>query len=121
MSEGFSIAKRVKSFAHAGRGVVLLVRSTHNVWIQLAILAVVVVSGFYFHITHTEWMLLVLASGLVLVAEAINTALEIDINLTSPGHHALARDIKDVSAGAVLLAVMTSIIVGLIVFLPYIF
>ncbi len=76
--------------------------------------------GFYFHISAMEWIALVFAIGFVLVAEALNTAIEIDIDLTSPEYHPYARDTKDAAAGAVLLAVFVSIIVGLIIFLPHI-
>jgi len=62
-----------------------------------------------------------LSGGLLLVTEAFNTAIEIDINLTSPEYHPYARDTKDVAAGAVLLMAMLTSIVGLIIFLPKIF
>lgn len=55
---------------------------------------------------------------IVLVTESLNTALEIDIDLTSPTYHPYAKDTKDVAAGAVLLAVFGAIIVGLLIFLP---
>jgi diacylglycerol kinase len=64
-------------------------------------------------------MMLVIASGLVLVSEAFNTAIEIDINLTSPQHHPYARDTKDVAAGAVLLSSITATIIGILVFGQY--
>ena len=64
-------------------------------------------------------MMLVFAGGLVLAAEAINTAIEIDIDLTSPQYHPFARDTKDVAAGAVLIAAITAAIVGAFVFVPH--
>ena len=117
--EEFSIVKRAKSFAHAGRGIGIFVRSTHNAWIHLTILALATIAGFYFHITTTDWMLLVFAAGLVLMAEAFNTAIEIDIDLTSPQYHPYARDTKDVAAGAVLIACITAATIGILIFVPY--
>lgn len=117
--EEFSLVKRAKSFANAGRGIVLFVRTTHNAWIHLVVLAAAVFLGFYFGITTTEWMLLVLAAGLVLAAEAFNTAIEIDMNLTSPDYHPYAKDTKDVAAGAVLISAVTAAIVGVLVFGRY--
>ena len=70
----------------------------------------------YFDISSTEWILLVLVGGFVLSAEAFNTAIEIDIDLTSPEYHPYARDTKDVAAGAVLVSAVTAAIVGLIIF-----
>lgn len=118
-SDEFSFIKRTKSFAHAGRGVLVLVRTTHNAWIHLGIFLVAISLGWYCSITSTEWLFLVLAGGFVLSAEAFNTAIEIDIDLTSPEYHPYARDTKDVAAGAVLISAMTAVVVGAIIFVPY--
>jgi diacylglycerol kinase (ATP) len=115
----FSLEKRAESFTHAGRGILILLKTTPNAWIHLIALMAVVALGLYFHITTLEWIVLVFACGFVLVSEAFNTALEIDINLTSPKYHPYARDVKDVSAGAVLLSAITACIVGGFVFIPY--
>jgi diacylglycerol kinase len=117
--EEFSIVKRAKSFTHAGRGILIFFRATHNAWIHLGALILVVVLGFYFRLTVTEWMMLVFASGLVFVSEAFNTAIEIDIDLTSPEYHPYARDTKDIAAGAVLLSAVTATIIGVLIFGPY--
>lgn len=116
----FSLMRRARSFANAGRGLTLLFKTTPNLRIHLVILIAVVVLGFYFGITTTEWIFIVLSAGLVLTTETVNTAIEIDINLTSPEYHPYARDTKDVAAGAVLIASLVASIVGLIIFIPYI-
>lgn len=118
--EEFSIVKRAKSFVHAGRGLVLFLKTTHNAWIQIVIFLGALSLGIYFDIPSLEWAVLILAGGFVLAAEAFNTAIEIDMNLTSPEYHPYARDTKDVAAGAVLISVITAIVIGLIIFLPYI-
>ncbi|MEY2664584.1 MAG: hypothetical protein RIT04_392 [Candidatus Parcubacteria bacterium] len=115
----FSIIKRAKSFVHAGRGIVLFLKTTHNAWIHVGVCIIAVALGVYFKISHTEWILLALTSGLVFITEAINTAIEIDIDLTSPEYHPYARDTKDVAAGAVLIAAIVAVIVGLLIFVPY--
>lgn len=114
----FSLIARAKSFTHAFRGVGILVKSTHNFWAHIFFAAVAIIFGFLLKISHIEWMLLVLVSGLVMVTEAINTAIEIDIDLTSPNYHPYAKDTKDVAAGAVLISAITAIIIGLIIFMP---
>lgn len=119
--EAFSIVKRAKSFVHAGRGIGVFIKTTHNAWLHLLVAAIVVYLGFHFNITTIEWLFLVFAIGFVLVAEAFNTALEFDIDLTSPEYHPYAKYTKDVAAGAVLLASITSTVIGLIIFLPRIF
>ncbi|HEX8993692.1 MAG TPA: diacylglycerol kinase family protein [Candidatus Paceibacterota bacterium] len=116
----FSIVRRAKSFIHAGRGIWLVMKTTHNAWIEVAVLLVAVVAGLYFRITQTDWMFIVFAAGLVLAAEAFNTAIEIDMDLTSPEYHPFARDTKDVAAGAVLIAALAAAIIGVIIFGPYV-
>ncbi|MFA6295072.1 MAG: diacylglycerol kinase family protein [Candidatus Paceibacterota bacterium] len=115
----FSIIKRARSFVHAGRGISVFLKTTHNVWVHLTILAVAVFFGFYFDITNTEWMMLIFAAGLVLSAEAFNTAIEIDIDLTSPEYHPYARDTKDIAAGAVLISAITAFLIGIFIFGHY--
>ena len=117
--KNFSIVKRAKSFTHAGRGIWIVVKTTHNMWIHLAALAVAIALGAWLHITIAEWTSLAFAAGFVLAAEAFNTAIEIDIDLTSPEQHPYARDTKDVAAGAVLIAAITAAVIGLIIFVPH--
>lgn len=114
----FSIIARARSFKHAFRGVGVIFRTQHNAWVHAAVAVVAVALGFYFRISEAEWGLIILAITAVLAAEGFNTALEIDIDLTSPDEHPYARDTKDVAAGAVLLTVAGAICVGLMIFLP---
>lgn len=118
--KNFSIVARAKSFAHAWRGIRIFLKTTHNAWIQIVLALGVIVAGILFSITLTEWALLVFSIGLVITTEAMNTAFEIDIDLTSPEYHPYARDTKDVAAAAVLIASLTAISIGLIVFVPYV-
>lgn len=117
----FSVIARIKSATHAWRGVMLLFKTTHNAWLHLFFAFLAIFLGFFFSISHTEWLAIVFAIGIVIVAEAFNTAIEIDIDLTSPEYHPYARDTKDVAAGAVLLAAIMAAIIGIIIFLPKIF
>lgn len=114
----FSIIARIKSTNHAFRGVLVFIKSTHNAWVHIFFAALVVYIGFTLRISNIEWVMVVFATGLVIIAEAINTAIEIDIDLTSPSYHPYARDTKDVAAGAVLISVLVAGIIGLIIFLP---
>ena len=107
----FSALKRARSFVHAGRGIKMFIKTTPNAWIELVVFLLALFLGFYFQITQVEWVMFLFASGLVFVSEAFNTAIEIDINLTSPGYHPYARDTKDVAAGAVLISSVTALIV----------
>ncbi len=108
-------------FQNAFRGMYVMAKTTRHFWIHALTAVLVIFAGFYFNISESEWLAVVLAIGLVVMAEAFNTAIEIDIDLTSPEYHPYARDTKDVAAAAVLLSVFTAIAIGLIVFLPKIF
>lgn len=115
------ISKRIKSFVYAFRGIGSFLRKEPNAWIHCTAMVTVTLLGWYFNITPTEWCVVVLCFGLVLMAEAFNTAIERLVNLVSPDFHPIAGDIKDVSAGAVLITAIAAAIVGLIVFIPYLF
>lgn len=114
----FSIVARAVSFKHAIRGIGVILKTQHNAWIHIFATVVVVFLGLIFNINEAEWGLLVISMAAVLAAEGFNTALEIDIDLTSPEYHPYARDTKDVAAGAVLLTVIGAVVVGLIIFVP---
>ena len=107
-----------RRFLNAFRGLYVVKQTTRHLLVHIFSAVLVIFLGFYLKISGVEWILLIFAIGLVLVTEALNTAIEIDIDLTSPEYHPYARDTKDVAAGAVLLSAMVAIIIGLIIFLP---
>ena len=110
--------KYSEQFRNAFRGLYVISKTTRHLFIHLISALVVIIFGFYLRVSSLEWVLLIFAIGFVFVTEALNTAIEIDIDLTSPQYHPYARDTKDVAAAAVLLSVFTAIIIGLIIFLP---
>ncbi len=114
----FSIVARGRSFRYAFRGVGIIFKTQHNAWIHGLAAFVTVLLGLWLHISAGEWAVIILSITSVLAAEAFNTAMEIDIDLTSPTYHPYAKDTKDVAAGAVLLTVIGAVIVGIIIFLP---
>ena len=114
----FSIVARLKSTTHALRGLGVFLKTTHNLWVHIFFGVMAVYLGFILCISYVEWAIIIFAIGLVIVAEAFNTAIEIDIDLTSPTYHPYARDTKDVAAGAVSIASIVAGIIGLLIFLP---
>ena len=114
----FSVIARIKSANHAWRGLGILIRTTHNLWGHFFFGILAVYLGFVLQISSIEWIMLIFTISLVIITETINTAFEIDIDLTSPTYHPYARDTKDVAAGAVFISVITAVIVGIIIFLP---
>ncbi len=114
----FSFRQRLRSFRYAFRGIGIVIKTQHNFWIHLSIAILVIVAGFIFHINTTEWILVVFAIGLVLAAETFNSAIEELTDLASPGFHSTAGKVKDLAAGAVLIAAITAALVGLLIFVP---
>jgi diacylglycerol kinase len=110
-----------QKFLNAFRGMYVTLKITRNFYIHIIIALLAILFGFYFRISNMEWIALVFAIGFVFVSETFNTAIEIDIDLTSPEYHPYARDTKDVAAAAVLLSTFVAVIIGLIIFLPKIF
>ncbi|MDO5016748.1 MAG: diacylglycerol kinase family protein [Porphyromonas sp.] len=109
------------SFGYAWQGVLTLFRHTANARIHLLFAIGVVLAGLFFHVTKGEWIALILCITAVLSLEAINSALENLSDQVSPDYSPLIRDAKDLSAGAVLIAAIGSAIIGLIIFIPYLF
>ncbi len=106
------------SFRAALAGMVYAVRTQPNAWIELAALGVVCVAGWRLGISAPEWALLGLTVAVVLALEAVNTAVEAMVDLVSPHYHPLAKIAKDTAAGALVFAVLGSIIVAAAIFGP---
>ncbi|HNR33824.1 MAG TPA: diacylglycerol kinase family protein [Candidatus Hydrogenedentes bacterium] len=109
-------AERLRSLGYALRGIAHVFHTQPNAWIMAMAAAVVFMAGIFFHVDRIEWALLASAVFLVLVAETINTAIEHLTDLASPERHPLAGHAKDAAAGAVLLAVIFSVLIAAIVF-----
>lgn len=114
----FSIIARARSFKYAFRGIRVIVATQHNSWVHLVVGVMAIALGIWLKISPIEWCLVVFAISGVLITEAINTAIEFDVDLSSPEYHPYAKDSKDVAAGAVLIAGIAAIIIGLFIFLP---
>lgn len=96
-----------------------MIFSQHNAWIHSIATILVVVLGVFFNLTNAEWCWLVLAIMSVWTAEALNTAFEYLTDVASPSFHPLAAKAKDVSAGAVLITAIGSVVIGLLIFSPH--
>src|SRR6266850_1380550 len=117
---GLTFTGRVRSFRCAFRGLRVMISSQHNAWIHAFATVVVVIAGFYFRLTRAEWCWIILAVISVWTAETLNTAFEFLTDVASPEFHPLAERAKDVAAGAVLIAAIGSVFIGLMVFGPHI-
>ncbi len=109
---------RLESFQHAFHGIGYTFRTQRNAQIHLAIALMIVIVGLEVGLPLAEWAILALTIGLVITAETLNTALEVAMDHLSPAIHPEVKIVKDVSAGAVLLAALTAVVVGLLILGP---
>ena len=116
MSELKAIAK---SFSYAAKGITLVAREERNFRIQLVIAGLVVILMLVLGIPALEMAVLSLAIALVLVLELLNSVLERLVDILKPRIHHYVEDIKDMMAGAVLVASIAAAVIGFLVFWPY--
>ncbi len=109
----------IKSFSYALQGLRGAFSSERNLQIHFLFSIIAVICGFFFQITKVEWMVIFLLIGGMFSLELVNTAVEKVVDLVTSEFHPLAKKAKDISAGAVLIYAIISVIVGLIIFLPY--
>ena len=109
---------RAHAFRHAFRGWWYVIRTQRNAWLHAVVTTLVVLAAFWLRLPARDGAVLLLTIALVWTAEFINTALEAVVDLASPRHHPLAKVGKDVGAAAVLIAALTSILVGLLILGP---
>jgi diacylglycerol kinase (ATP) len=109
---------RFKSMGFALKGAIKLITTEHSIMVQSTLAVGLIIAGFYFNISHEEWMFQTLAIGLVLSIEGLNTAVEKVADFIHPEFHQKIGFIKDIAAGAVFFAAMTAIAIGLMIYLP---
>ena len=109
---------RLRSLTFAIRGAWLLITTEHSIMVQVGIAIVMTVVGFIMELSSIEWMFQLLAIGLVLVAESLNTGLEKLSDFVHPDYNDRIGFIKDISAGAATFAAIIAVIIGLIIYLP---
>ena len=106
------------SVRFAIEGIYALVTTQRNARIQFVILCGVACLAVWLQISLRDLAILATCMGLVLVAEALNTAVEAVVDLVSPDWNPLAKTAKDTAAAAALIAALTSVMVGLLVIGP---
>ena len=110
---------RFKSIGFAIKGAFKLVTTEHSVMVQFSIAILITIAGIYFNITKEEWLIQTLAIGLVLAIEGLNTSVEKVADFVHPDFHERIGFIKDIAAGAVFFAALTAIVIGAIIYIPY--
>ncbi len=115
-----SIRKEIHSFACAFNGILTLIKNESHAQFHLFAAVCVIIAGFFFSISTTEWIAVIFAIALVFSAEGFNTTIEKICDIVSPDYDKKIGDIKDIAAGSVLICAIMAAIIGLLVFIPYV-
>ncbi|WP_121667935.1 diacylglycerol kinase [Mesonia aquimarina] len=113
------LGKRFYGGVYAIKGAFLLLKTEASIQVQAVIAILMTVLGFYMEISTIEWILQILAIGLVMSLEGANTAIEEIADFIHPDFHHKIGLIKDLAAGAVFFAAITAVIIGLVIYIPY--
>lgn len=112
-------ARRISSFKYAFEGLFHALLNEANFRIQVVIAIITTIAGFYFNITTTEWSVIILSMGFLLFAEMVNTVVEEFIDHIIKEQSPVAKIIKDLGAGFVLVAAVTTLLILTLVFSNY--
>ncbi len=115
------IVGRLRGCGYAIKGALILLKTEPSIQVQAVITIVMTALGFYNNITGIEWILQTFAIGLVMSIEGVNTAIEAIADFIHPDFHNKIGFIKDIAAGAVFIAAITAVIIGCIIYYPYLF
>ncbi|MDP3948282.1 MAG: diacylglycerol kinase family protein [bacterium] len=118
--ENLSRNHRILSFKYALVGIVSALKEEPNLKFHLVAALLVIFISFILNLSGPDWRIVIFLIGFVISVELTNTAIEAVVNAFTDKEHPGAKLAKDISAGAVLVAAITSAVVGIIVFLPYI-
>ncbi len=110
----------IKRLGFALCGLRLLIKTERHFQIHTIAFIMVIIIGCFFKISSYEWVAILLISGLVIVSEAINSSIEKLSDVITREHNPLIKQVKDIAAGAVLIAAILALIIGLVIFYPYI-
>ncbi len=110
--------KFLKSFIYAFNGITYAIKTQLSFQIECTATIAVILLGYYLKLNKNEWLWVALAISVVLILELLNTAIEVLVDLVSPEQNPKAGAIKDLASGAVLIAALFSIAIGLFIFLP---
>lgn len=115
----FQLRKLIRSLQYATRGLILVFKEEQNFRIQIGVAAICLILAFIFPLRNLERIALILVMVFVLVLELINSIFERFVDILKPRVHFYVEVVKDVMAAAVLLASLSALIIGLIIFLPH--
>lgn len=121
MNSDSNVKKILHSFRFAAEGIISAIKKERNMKIHLMTSVAVVLMGIFYSLSIFEWICITFAIGGMLSLELLNTAIERVVDLVTDKYHPLAKQAKDIAAGAVLIYALLSVIIGLFIFVPKVF
>lgn len=115
----YKIKRLLKSFKYAINGLIKIFKEEQNLQIQFFFGALVLALAWFYRIEKTELLLIIFSIGLVLLMETINSAVERVADVLRPRINDYIKEIKDITAAAVMLSAIISLIIGISIFWPY--
>jgi undecaprenol kinase len=110
----------LKSFSYAIEGIFTAARTERNMQIHLTVSVIVIACSIFFSISKMDWLLILFAIGGMIALELVNSAIERVVDLVTGEYHPLAKQAKDLAAGAVFVYAILSVVIGIIIFGPYV-
>lgn len=114
----FSFGRLVDSFTYAIQGLWHAVKTEKNFQIHLTAALIVSICGFTFRLSKVEWLFILICIFGMFSLELLNSAIEKTIDLVTEEIRPLAKQAKDMAAGAVLIYAVMTVVIGLIIFIP---
>lgn len=115
-----NLKRLLKSFKYAYNGFIKTFREEQNLRIQSFFALLVLFLAAYFRVSRLEWVLLIFVISLVMLMELANSALERVADILKPRLDIYVKEIKDIAAAGVMLASLAAIIIGFLIFWPYV-
>jgi diacylglycerol kinase len=114
-----NFVRMIQSFKDAARGVIYVFWNEQNFRLQVFASLVVVLLSWYFKLSRSEWVVILLLIFLVIILELINSAVEKFADVLKPRLDLQVQTVKDIMAGVVLLASLGAVLIGLVIFYPH--
>jgi len=113
------IKRTLRTFKYSFQGLAYAYKNEQSMWIHAGASIITITIGFILGLTLTEWAIVLIALGVILASELINTAIEAAVDLCTLEIHPLAKIAKDCASAATFVLTICAVVVCLFVFVPY--
>lgn len=110
----------IKSIKYSLEGLFVAFKEERSFHLYLFSVILLILLSIYYSISFLDQVIVAFALTFILVVELLNTALESIVDLVSPEYHKLAKKAKDCGSAATFVVVVFALILGIIIFIPYI-